>query len=100
MFYLAGLLVEGLFRLSGAASEVDELQSKFDQPPTYGKYLSLGKHDVHAITGLVKKYLRLYLIQLSQLLTMINFCRFQVSAYLDMRVIQIQKWYLLQSNQS
>lgn len=53
-----GLRVEGLFRLSGAAMEVERLQEQFDQPPTYGKYLDLTKNDIHAITSLVKKYLR------------------------------------------
>ncbi|CAO3598989.1 unnamed protein product [Absidia cylindrospora] len=53
-----GLRVEGLFRLSGAAMEVEQLQEQFDQPPTYGKYLDLTKNDIHAITSLVKKYLR------------------------------------------
>ncbi|KAI8334747.1 Rho GTPase activation protein [Chlamydoabsidia padenii] len=53
-----GLRVEGLFRLSGATMEVEQLQQQFDQPPTYGKYLDLTKNDIHAITSLVKKYLR------------------------------------------
>ncbi|KAI7865424.1 Rho GTPase activation protein, partial [Spinellus fusiger] len=53
-----GLHVEGLFRLSGAASEVEVLQREFDRPPTYGRYLDLAHHDIHAITGVVKKYLR------------------------------------------
>ncbi|KAL0080106.1 Rho GTPase activation protein [Phycomyces blakesleeanus] len=53
-----GLLVEGIFRLSGAASEVDSLELEFDRPPTYGKYLDLTHYDIHAITGVVKKYLR------------------------------------------
>ncbi|KAI8098818.1 Rho GTPase activation protein [Halteromyces radiatus] len=53
-----GLRVEGLFRLSGAAMEVDQLQQQFDQPPTYGKYLDLTNNDIHAITSVVKKYLR------------------------------------------
>ncbi|KAI8074785.1 Rho GTPase activation protein [Gongronella butleri] len=54
-----GLRVEGLFRLSGSVLEVDQLQHAFDQPPTYGKYLDLTGYDIHAITSLVKKYLRL-----------------------------------------
>ncbi|ORX53926.1 RhoGAP-domain-containing protein [Hesseltinella vesiculosa] len=53
-----GLRVEGLFRLSGSVQEVDQLQYEFDQPPTYGKYLDLAQYDIHAITSLVKKYLR------------------------------------------
>lgn len=53
-----GLRIEGLFRLSGAAIEVEKLQHEFDKPPTYGKYLNLKENDIHAITSLVKKYLR------------------------------------------
>lgn len=30
----------------------------FDNPPTYGKYMDLKSYDIHAITGVVKKYLR------------------------------------------
>ncbi|KAI9018675.1 Rho GTPase activation protein [Phycomyces nitens] len=53
-----GLHFEGIFRLSGAASEVSRLQDAFDQPPTYGKYLDLTQYDIHSITSVVKKYLR------------------------------------------
>ncbi|KAL7310708.1 hypothetical protein PS15m_010176 [Mucor circinelloides] len=53
-----GLLTEGIFRLSGAAPEVESLLLDFDKPPTYGKYLDLKDNDIHAITGVVKKYLR------------------------------------------
>ncbi|KAI7900972.1 Rho GTPase activation protein [Cokeromyces recurvatus] len=53
-----GLLIEGIFRLSGAAPEIDKLSLDFDKPPTYGKYLDLKNNDIHAITGVVKRYLR------------------------------------------
>lgn len=53
-----GLLVEGIFRLSGAAPEVENLFMDFDKPPTYGKYMDLRNYDIHAITGVVKKFLR------------------------------------------
>ncbi|KAI7892802.1 Rho GTPase activation protein [Mucor mucedo] len=53
-----GLLVEGIFRLSGAAPEVENLLLDFDKPPTYGKYIDLRTYDIHAITGVVKKFLR------------------------------------------
>ncbi|KAG2235142.1 hypothetical protein INT48_006523 [Thamnidium elegans] len=53
-----GLLIEGIFRLSGAAPEVENLLLDFDKPPTYGKYIDLKDYDIHAITGVVKKYLR------------------------------------------
>lgn len=54
-----GLLAEGIFRLSGTAPEVEALLLDFDKPPTYGKYLDLKNYDIHAIAGVVKKYLRL-----------------------------------------
>jgi hypothetical protein len=53
-----GLTIQGIFRLSGAAAEVDVLQREFDKPPSYGKYLDLSNYDIHAITGVLKKYLR------------------------------------------
>ncbi|KAI7864373.1 Rho GTPase activation protein [Spinellus fusiger] len=53
-----GLAIEGIFRLSGAASEVLELESQFDQPPTYGKHLDLSHYDIHSIVSVIKKYLR------------------------------------------
>ncbi|KAF7725239.1 GTPase activating protein (GAP) for Rho1p [Apophysomyces ossiformis] len=53
-----GLHVEGIFRLSGAASEVNELQRAFDRPAILGKCLNLKLYDIHSITSLVKKYLR------------------------------------------
>jgi hypothetical protein len=53
-----GLTIQGIFRLSGAAAEVDELQREFNKPPSYGKYLDLSKYDIHAITGVLKRYLR------------------------------------------
>lgn len=53
-----GLHVEGIFRLSGAAPEVESLYLDFDRPPTYGKYMDLKNYDIHAVTGVVKKYLR------------------------------------------
>ncbi|KAI8641085.1 Rho GTPase activation protein, partial [Parasitella parasitica] len=34
------------------------IKREFDTPPTYAKYLDLGHNDIHAITGVVKKYLR------------------------------------------
>ncbi|KAI8050052.1 Rho GTPase activation protein [Thamnidium elegans] len=34
------------------------MKRDFDKPPTYGKYIDLKDYDIHAITGVVKKYLR------------------------------------------
>ncbi|CDH57283.1 hypothetical protein RO3G_08289 [Lichtheimia corymbifera JMRC:FSU:9682] len=53
-----GMHIEGLFRLSGAASDVRQLANEFDRPPYYGKHLDLSTYDIHTITGVVKKYLR------------------------------------------
>ncbi|KAI9323341.1 Rho GTPase activation protein [Dichotomocladium elegans] len=50
-----GLTIEGLFRLSGAASDVRQLANEFDQ---YNKDIDLSTHDIHTITGVAKKYLR------------------------------------------
>lgn len=50
--------IEGLFRLSGAASDVRQLANEFDRPPYFGKHLDLSTYDIHTITGVVKKYLR------------------------------------------
>lgn len=54
---LLGLHIEGIFRLSGAASEVHHLERALssNQPVTD---LNLAQYDIHAITGVVKKYLR------------------------------------------
>ncbi|KAI8973394.1 Rho GTPase activation protein [Mycotypha africana] len=53
-----GLFTEGIFRLSGGAAEIQQLISSFDTPPTYGRYMDLSHYDIHAITCVVKKYLR------------------------------------------
>ncbi|KAI9245907.1 Rho GTPase activation protein [Sporodiniella umbellata] len=53
-----GLQTEGIFRLSGATSEIEQLCLDFDSPPTYGKYLDLKNRDIHAIASVAKKYLR------------------------------------------
>ncbi|KAI8882689.1 RhoGAP-domain-containing protein [Backusella circina FSU 941] len=53
-----GLTTEGIFRLSGAAHEVKELQKQLDRHPTFGKSLDLSKNDIHAIAGVAKLYLR------------------------------------------
>ncbi|KAI9269087.1 Rho GTPase activation protein [Phascolomyces articulosus] len=74
-----GLHVEGIFRLSGAASEVEQLCQAFEnsysmqhhqQHPTHhdnyhlrynnnnNVILDLSNHDIHAIASVMKKYLR------------------------------------------
>lgn len=52
--FTIGLKTEGLFRLSGATSEVVQLQKAF----TYqGEHVDLTAYDIHSITSFIKKYL-------------------------------------------
>lgn len=57
LFFL-GLKIEGIFRLSGAASEVSRLEQELNRPPHYGTDVDLSAFDIHAITSVVKAYLR------------------------------------------
>ncbi|CAO3620012.1 unnamed protein product [Cunninghamella echinulata] len=61
-----GLKTEGLFRLSGATSEVIQLQLEFEQlqkqqslttTTTTATIADLSNYDIHTITSVVKKYL-------------------------------------------
>ncbi|CAO3615727.1 unnamed protein product [Cunninghamella blakesleeana] len=53
-----GLKTEGLFRLSGATSEVIQLQLAFEQQEQQNTMMmDLSKYDIHSITSVVKKYL-------------------------------------------
>jgi hypothetical protein len=49
-----GLQTEGLFRLSGATSEVMQLQKAFTHQ---GEHVDLTAYDIHSITSFIKKYL-------------------------------------------
>ncbi|KAG2226053.1 hypothetical protein INT45_002519 [Circinella minor] len=65
-----GLHVEGIFRLSGAASEVEQLCQAFekkimihqinnhDDINTPSNLIDLSRYDIHAVAGVMKKYLR------------------------------------------
>lgn len=49
-----GLEIEGIFRVSGNATRIKELQDAFDK----GNASDLSHEDIHTTTGLLKRYLR------------------------------------------
>ncbi|KAK4516003.1 DNA-binding transcription factor yap1 [Mucor velutinosus] len=54
-----GLTTEGIFRLSGATSEVSLLENKINMcSPDERKSIDPSQFDIHTLTSLVKKYLR------------------------------------------
>ncbi|CEP14902.1 hypothetical protein [Parasitella parasitica] len=54
-----GLSTEGIFRLSGATSEVSYLENTINMcSPDERKKIDPSKFDIHTLTSLVKKYLR------------------------------------------
>ncbi|KAI7894623.1 Rho GTPase activation protein [Mucor mucedo] len=54
-----GLTTEGIFRLSGATSEVILLEDKINMSsPDERKQINADEFDIHTLTSLVKKYLR------------------------------------------
>ncbi|KAI8640549.1 Rho GTPase activation protein [Parasitella parasitica] len=54
-----GLSTEGIFRLSGATSEVSYLENTINLcSPDERKRIDPSKYDIHTLTSLVKKYLR------------------------------------------
>ncbi|KAI7900664.1 Rho GTPase activation protein [Cokeromyces recurvatus] len=54
-----GLTTEGIFRLSGSASEVRELEEEINKyDPIRRKAIRCDRYDVHTVSSLVKKYLR------------------------------------------
>lgn len=51
--------MEGIFRLSGATSEVISLENKINMSsPDQRKLIDLSDYDIHTLSSLVKKYLR------------------------------------------
>ncbi|KAI9280419.1 Rho GTPase activation protein [Sporodiniella umbellata] len=57
--YKRGLKTEGLFRLSGATSEVSELESLINACSNEErKLIDLSSYDIHTLASLSKKYLR------------------------------------------
>ncbi|KAI8583453.1 hypothetical protein K450DRAFT_196217 [Umbelopsis ramanniana AG] len=53
-----GIRSEGLFRLSGSAPKILQLESIFSQEPHFGKDIDLSAYDVHTLAGTFKKLLR------------------------------------------
>lgn len=49
--------VEGIFRLSGAAKRIKELQAIFDSPDRYGKGLDWTGYTVHDAANILRRYL-------------------------------------------
>jgi hypothetical protein len=49
--------VEGIFRVSGSAKRIKELQSIFDSPPTYGKTLDWDGFNVHDGANVFRRYI-------------------------------------------
>ena len=49
--------VEGIFRVSGSAKRIKELQSLFDSPPTYGKTLDWDGYNVHDAANVFRRYI-------------------------------------------
>src|SRR6185369_9365223 len=48
---------EGIFRLSGSAKRIKELQAIFDSPPSYGKTLTWLGYSVHDAANVLRRYL-------------------------------------------
>lgn len=51
--------VEGIFRLSGSAKRIKELQATFDSPDRYGKGLDWTGYTVHDAANILRRYLNL-----------------------------------------
>ncbi|TGZ81690.1 RhoGAP-domain-containing protein, partial [Ascodesmis nigricans] len=49
--------VEGIFRLSGSAKRIKDLQTVFDTPDTYGKGLDWSGYTVHDAANVLRRYL-------------------------------------------
>lgn len=49
--------VEGIFRLSGSAKRIKELQAIFDSPDRYGKGLDWNGYTVHDAANILRRYL-------------------------------------------
>ena len=49
--------VEGIFRLSGSAKRIKELQNIFDSPDRYGKGLDWSGYTVHDAANILRRYL-------------------------------------------
>lgn len=52
-----GVDVQGIFKVSGSAKRMQELQTVFDSPPRYGKGLDWTGYTVHDAASLLLRYL-------------------------------------------
>jgi GTPase-activating protein SAC7 len=52
-----GTETEGVFRVSGSAKRMKELQTIFDSPPKYGKDLVWTTYSVHDAASVFRRYL-------------------------------------------
>ncbi|KAI8581861.1 hypothetical protein K450DRAFT_229609 [Umbelopsis ramanniana AG] len=52
-----GLFVEGIFRLSGSARRIGELQHLFDIPPLYGSQLDWQGYSIHDAANVLRRFL-------------------------------------------
>jgi hypothetical protein len=57
VFFKLATEVEGIFRLSGSAKRIKDLQEVFDQPPRYGKGLNWEGYTVHDAANVFRRYL-------------------------------------------
>ncbi len=55
--FAAATDVEGIFRLSGSAKRIKDLQSVFNSPPKYGKGLDWTGYTVHDAANILRRYL-------------------------------------------
>jgi RhoGAP domain len=53
----SGLFVEGIFRLSGSARRIGELQHLFDIPPLYGSQLDWQGYSIHDAANVLRRFL-------------------------------------------
>ena len=54
---MAATDVEGIFRLSGSAKRIKDLQTAFNSPPKYGKGLDWTGYTVHDAANILRRYL-------------------------------------------
>jgi GTPase-activating protein SAC7 len=55
--FVAATDVEGIFRLSGSAKRIKDLQTVFNSPPKYGKGLDWTGYTVHDAANILRRYL-------------------------------------------
>ena len=56
--FSAGLRQQALFRMAGDFRRIDELQTAFNMPPSWGDRVELDNEPIENVAGLFKRYLR------------------------------------------